>query len=242
MAGHHDTTVHETVAPSVQYETVNPHQHESIKTAVDKEVHQDHYHHSVQSIHDREVLPEKRTHKVSAIEHRDFNHRDYEGTKRALGVEQARFKDERVVQDTTHTQSQEPIVQDEYVHQEAIQPVIQKEKIQPQVVHTTAPIHETLMLIVPPPLDHNRAKHHTISEFLPVSMSEYKSQGGVLGGREERYDGFEGEPRNVGGVLGSNKSSKYGSSPRMALPITIRSMVAIIHLMARVATITALVI
>ena len=38
-------------------------------------------------------------------------------------------------------------------------------------------------------------------------MSDFKSKGGVLGGREERYDGFEGEPKNIGGSLGSLKSS-----------------------------------
>ncbi len=33
-------------------------------------------------------------------------------------------------------------------------------------------------------------------------MSDFKKQGGVLSGREERYDGFEGEPKSVGGSLG----------------------------------------
>lgn len=35
-------------------------------------------------------------------------------------------------------------------------------------------------------------------------MDEFKRQGGVLTGREERYDGFEGEPRSVGGHTGSS--------------------------------------
>lgn len=38
-------------------------------------------------------------------------------------------------------------------------------------------------------------------------MSDFKQQGGVLSGREERYDGFEGEPRSVGGALGSQGGS-----------------------------------
>lgn len=33
-------------------------------------------------------------------------------------------------------------------------------------------------------------------------MADFKKQGGSLSGREERYDGFEGEPRAVGGALG----------------------------------------
>jgi hypothetical protein len=66
-----------------------------------------------------------------------------------------------------------------------------KQTIEPHVVHTTVPIHE---------VHHNAAQHHATSELPPVSMSEYKKQGGVLTGREERYDGFEGEPRSVGGA------------------------------------------
>lgn len=35
-------------------------------------------------------------------------------------------------------------------------------------------------------------------------MADFKKQGGSLSGREERYDGFEGEPRAVGGALGGS--------------------------------------
>ena len=35
-------------------------------------------------------------------------------------------------------------------------------------------------------------------------MADFKKQGGSLTGREERYDGFEGEPRAVGGALGGS--------------------------------------
>ena len=37
-------------------------------------------------------------------------------------------------------------------------------------------------------------------------MADFKKQGGTLGGREERYDGFEGEPRAVGGALGGSST------------------------------------
>jgi hypothetical protein len=39
-------------------------------------------------------------------------------------------------------------------------------------------------------------------------LADFKSQGGVLGGREERTDAFEGEPRQVGATL----SGKNGGS------------------------------
>lgn len=34
-------------------------------------------------------------------------------------------------------------------------------------------------------------------------MADFKKQGGILTGREERWDSFEGEPCSVGGNIGS---------------------------------------
>lgn len=213
-SGHHDTTVHETVAPSVQHETIKPHRHEEVNTAIDKEVHQDHYHRTVQPVQDREVLPDKHTHNLAAVQHREVDHRDHDSTKRALQTEQSGFKNERVVEGTSHTQSASPTVAGEHVHHvssntslsrnliitntpfqhihETIQPIVHKETIQPNVVHTTVPIHET---------HHNAAQHHQTTTLPTVSLSDFQSRGGVLGGREERYDGFEGEPKNIGGAV-----------------------------------------
>ena len=79
---------------------------------------------------------------------------------------------------------------------------MQKETIQPSVVHTTVPIHE---------VHHNEPKHHAASALPAVSMADFKKQGGSLSGREERYDGFKGEPRAVGGALGGSSSAGTGS-------------------------------
>ena len=43
-------------------------------------------------------------------------------------------------------------------------------------------------------------------------MADFKKQGGSLTGREERYDGFEGEPRAVGNALGGSSSGLTGST------------------------------
>lgn len=115
-SGHHDTTVHETVSPAVKHEVVKPHQHEEVNTAVDREVHQDHYHRTVQPVKDREVLPEQHTAKLGAVQHREFDHRDHDTTKRNLAADQAAFKDERVVEGTTHSQSAAPTIGGEHVH------------------------------------------------------------------------------------------------------------------------------
>lgn len=75
--------------------------------------------------------------------------------------------------------------------------MIQKETIQPSVVHTTVPVHE---------IHQNEPKHHAASALPAVSMADFKKQGGTLSGREERFDGFEGEPRAIGSTLGSTTS------------------------------------
>ena len=191
-SGHHDTTVHEAVAPAVQHEVVKPHVHEEVQTAVDKEVHQDHYHRTIQPVQDREVLPEQHTAKLGAVQHREFDHRDHDSVKRNLVEEQARFKDERHVDATTHSQSTAAAIGGEHVHHhihETIQPVVQRETIQPNVIHTTVPIHE---------VHHNKATHHSTTALPAMTMEDFKSKGGSLTGREERYDAFEGVPKNIG--------------------------------------------
>lgn len=203
-AGHHDTTVHERVAPAVLHETVNRTQHEDVTTVIDKEIHQDHYHTSVQPITDRQVLPEQHTHNLVSVEHRNFEHGDSKEIEARLAREAGQFKDERIVGDTTHTHSVNPVVAGEHIHHhvhETIQPVVQRETVQATVVHTTVPIHE---------VHHNAAQVHSTSALPAVSMADFKKQGGVLTGREERYDGFEGEPRSVGGAL-SGSADQYTS-------------------------------
>jgi hypothetical protein len=202
-AGHHDTTVHETVAPAVTNETVTPTRHENVTTAVDKEIHQDHHHTSVQPVHDREVLPEKHTHNLAGVEHRKFDHSNKEEDTQRLQREGAQFKDQRTVVDTKHSQSMAPVVGGEHVHHhvhETIQPVVHKQTIQPNVVHTTVPIHE---------IHNNAAQHHGASALPALSMEEFKKQGGALSGRGERNDGFEGEPRSIGNAMGSGHSDYH---------------------------------
>ncbi|KAK7720381.1 hypothetical protein SLS57_005470 [Botryosphaeria dothidea] len=199
-AGHHDTTVHENVAPAVTHQTVKPQRHEEVTTAVDKEIHQDHYHTSVQPVKDREILPEKHHHNLASVEHRQFDHGNDRDVQERLKREAAQFSDKTETGATRETRSAAPQVAGEHVHHhvhETIQPIVQKETIEPHVVHTTVPIHE---------VHHNAAQHHSSSALPAVSMAEFKKQGGVLSGREERYDGFEGEPRNIGGALSGQHS------------------------------------
>ncbi|KAH8651551.1 hypothetical protein BGZ60DRAFT_388228 [Tricladium varicosporioides] len=194
--GKHDTTVHETINPSVQNEHVTRTQHNKAQTAVDREVHQDHFHTSVQPIQDREVLPEQHTHQVVGVEHRNIKHGNDDHVKQRLEKERNQFKDTRTTGETHHTSSADAAITGEHVHHhvhENIQPVVQKETIQPSVIHTTIPIHE---------VHQNEAKHHTATQLPAVSMSEFQKQGGHLGGREERTDAFGGEPRSTGGTLG----------------------------------------
>ncbi len=94
-----------------------------------------------------------------------------------------------------------------------MQPLIQKEVIQPEVVHTTVPIHE---------VHHLAASHHPTTSLPPVSMDEYKKQGGTLGavsGSERRTKEFEGCPTGVsthpeGGNIKKSSSSSMSSGKK----------------------------
>jgi len=203
-AGHHDTTVHEKVAPAVTHETINRVEHEQVQTAVDKEVHQDHYHTSVQPVLDTQQLPEQHHHNIVPVEHRKFEHDSPEQVQQRLAAEQAQFRDQRERVEGEKTHSVAPVVAGEHIHHhvhETIQPVVNKQVIEPHVVHTTVPIHE---------VHHNATQHHATSALPAVSMNDFKKQGGVLSGREERYDGFEGEPRQIGGS--TEASSAMGAA------------------------------
>lgn len=196
---HHDTKVHEKVAPAVVHEEIEPQVINETQVAIDREVHQDHFHTSVQPIKDREVLPETHTHKVAGVEHKEIRHGDNSHVQERLAREQAQFADKRTVAPTVQSSATAPVVAGEHVHHhvhETIQPVVQKETIQPTVVHTTVPIHE---------VHHNEAKHHTSSALPTVSLEQFKAQGGSLTGREERTDGFEGAPKAVAGAVETHK-------------------------------------
>jgi len=204
-AGHKDTTVHEKVAPAVVNETITKHRHEEATTAVDREVHQDHFHTSIQPVKDREVLPEHHEHRMAPVEEKVHHHGDSAAIKARLEQERAQFKDTRIEGSTRESHSTAPTIAGEHIHHhvhETIQPVVQKETIQPSVVHTTIPVHE---------VHHNEAKHHAASALPAVSMADFKKQGGTLTGREERYDGFEGEPRAVGSALGGSAATGTGT-------------------------------
>ncbi|KAK3313237.1 hypothetical protein B0H66DRAFT_388973 [Apodospora peruviana] len=208
-AGQHDTSVHEQAAPAVEHQTIKPHQHEEINTAVEQEVHQDHYHTTVQPVKDSEILPEQHKHRVAGTQHREYDHRDNEATERALKAESGKLRDERHIAETTRTQSHAPTVQGEHVHHhvhETIQPLVQKEIIQPEVVHTTVPVHE---------VHHEAAKHHGTTENAPMSMDEFKKRGGGLTGSSgARSNEFEGCPpgQSIHSQSGNMKSSSGISS------------------------------
>jgi hypothetical protein len=130
-SGHHDTTVHEKVAPAVTHETINRTEHEDVQTAIDKEVHQDHYHTSVQPVQDQAALPEQHHHNIIPVEHRSFDHDNSEDVRRRLAAEQAKFRDERERAEGQHTSSVAPVVAGEHIHHhvhETIQPVVNKRR------------------------------------------------------------------------------------------------------------------
>ncbi|KUI54237.1 hypothetical protein VP1G_01662 [Cytospora mali] len=189
--GHHETEVQEHIKPAVQHEHVQPTQHEKVYRPMDKEVHREHHHTTVQPITDKEVLPEKHSHIHENTEHKEFRHGDHDRIKDTLSKEHARLGLEhtREVGSTTRTAAEAPTAQGEHVHHhvhEHVQPVIEKDVIQPHVVHHTKPVHE---------VHHHEPTHHSATTLPPVSIDEFKRQGGhVQGETGVRRDDFRGEP------------------------------------------------
>lgn len=70
---------------------------------------------------------------------------------------------------------------------ETVQPVVHKETVQPEVVHTTVPIHET---------HHATAQHHGMSALPMRTLDEFNKAGGVLSGsKTHTHEEYDGPPR-----------------------------------------------
>ncbi|KAI1629002.1 hypothetical protein EDD37DRAFT_615801 [Exophiala viscosa] len=208
--GHH-TTVDETVNPAVTREVVKPHVHEEATQAIDREVHQHHYHTTVQPLTHQETLPEKHTHNILAAEEREFHHDNTKDTEAKLAAELGHFKDTRRVEQVTQTQATAPTVTGEHVHHhvhETVVPVVHKEIIQPEVIHTTKPIHET---------HHAAAQHHGLSALPMKTLDEFSKAGGVLaGGKHGAHEEYDGPPRKYNEKL-STTFDKLGLEAKEAL-------------------------
>ncbi|KAG5993090.1 hypothetical protein E4U43_003590 [Claviceps pusilla] len=172
--GKHKTTVDQEVREAVVDEHVLPKQHEEVTTAVDKEIHQDHHQTIVQPIKDQEVLPEKHKHNALATQHKTIDHGSKADDQARLKQDQAKFENTSTIHETEHTSSAAPTIAGERTHHHVhhhVQPVIQKKTIQPEVVHTTVPVHET---------HHNASIHHETTTLPPTTLDEYTTTHGKL--------------------------------------------------------------
>lgn len=70
-------------------------------------------------------------------------------------------------------------------------------------------------------MHHNEPKHHTASALPEVTMAQFQSQGGTLGGREERTDSFSGAPRAIGDSVTDRHHSNVLGGPGAAGSTTV---------------------
>jgi hypothetical protein len=124
--------------------------------------------------------------------HKEFKHENDKDTKQRLNAEHAQFKDTSTTQATRHTQVAAQAHKGEHIHHhvhETIQPVIHKETIQPEVVHTTVPVHET----------HHIESQHLDTSTLPMKTLEgFEHADGNLTGtnaQPQLREQYEGCPR-----------------------------------------------
>ena len=161
---------------------------EESTVSVDRAIHQAHYHTTVQPIQDApRTLSTKHERRTEEAQHRERHEGDEEAVRARLHAEAARFHDERS-EETRRCSREGQAIEQERVHHhvyEQIQPVVQRQVIAPTVIHTTVPVHEVV---------YKEPRHHAASALPAISMAEFKKQGGMLGGREERKEAVEGEP------------------------------------------------
>jgi len=164
--------------------------HILVQEAVDREVHQDHYHTTVQPVQHQEVLPEQHTHQMAPVVEKQFEHDDASRTRQQLESQAAQFTDTSTTHETQHTRGIADRVEGEHVHHhvhEKVQPIIHKETIQPEVVHTTVPIHE---------VHRAEAEHHGTSVLPVKKLEEFTAGGGTLtGGSTRAHEAYEGDPK-----------------------------------------------
>lgn len=199
----------ETFNPAVTKERIIPKETEERTIAVDRELHQGHYQTRIQPIEDREVLEEEHRHNVLPVENRVQRNVDDELVRRKLEEEvrltlnpinysyrnhthvpqRMQFKSSREVLPVERTRVEASTVTGEHAHHhvyEQVQPIIEREVIQPAVIHTTVPIHER---IEHPPT------FHPVTIQPKMTLEEYRLAGGVLDGKSEKVNIFEGEPQ-----------------------------------------------
>ncbi|TQS32860.1 hypothetical protein Golomagni_06811 [Golovinomyces magnicellulatus] len=186
--GQHNTRIDEDVRAPVTEKHVHPQKHDEVTTAVDREVHQHHHQTAIQPIHDKETLPTQHTSKTVPVQKEVINKGNDDDLKAVHELDKAKYKDTEQVHDTKTTASAvgaQGTHTHHHVHQH-VQPVIQKEVVQPEVVHTTIPVHEV----------HNEAPVHHETTTLPAkTLDEFKgSARGTHGSNVRTVNEFDGCP------------------------------------------------
>jgi hypothetical protein len=107
-----------------------------------------------------------------------------------LTFEQAQqFQSTSTVLPTARGNVESVTIQGEHIHHhvhERVQPVIEREVVQSTVVHTTIPVHERI---------EHEPTFHPATVQPKMTMEEYRRAGGILEGRGEICERFEGEPQ-----------------------------------------------
>lgn len=136
------------------------------------------------------------------------DNRDDKAVHTHLEREAAKFKDSTTTHSTSHTSSTAPVVAGEHIHHhvhEHIQPVIQKETVQPEVVHTTVPIHET---------HHREAIHHGTHVLPTKTLEEFSNNREIFDGSgRHKVTEFEGCPSDYNkGLQDDHKHTHEGGA------------------------------
>jgi len=194
------------MAPAVVHETIQKNRVDDVTTVIDKEIHQDHYHTTVQPIQDVNILPEKHVQELAAVQERSFDAGNDAEVRARIEQERSKFKDMTIEGEQTRTTQMSPTVVAEHTTHhlhETIQPIVNRATVDTTVVHTTVPIHE---------IHHSAAAVHSASSLPPISMEQFKSQGGSIDGRPVVSEKFAGVPTGFDTNSGDSGAGLVGST------------------------------
>merc|ERR1711939_400350 len=145
------------------------------------------------------IRPRQHEERTQALD-REVRHEDPNHSKSQAAAHLAQFQSGSTTHETTRSAENKATVAGEHVHHhvhETVVPVVHKETIQPEVVHTTQPIHET---------HHAPSQHHGISALPMKSLDEFKSGGGTLDGHaKSAHEEYDGAPRPYNDKLSTTR-------------------------------------
>ncbi|TGZ77960.1 hypothetical protein EX30DRAFT_398198 [Ascodesmis nigricans] len=179
--GHNTTEASQDFRPAVTQNYIQPTSTSQQTTALDRETHQHHYQTRLQPVRDLVEREAEHVDNVLPVEERVVREGNPGVAEKKLAEERELFQPSTQTLPATHSTlpstTQTATHTHHHIH-ETIQPVIEREIIEPTVVHTTKPVHETV---------EKAPQVHPPTVQPVMTMEEFQRDGGRGGAGKGNY-------------------------------------------------------